>query len=181
MYLQDLEEILKQEKSLGVHRCLACGRCTALCPVGSLMSMPPHQLVHLMRINALGELLEPESLFYCTDCGRCTEACPSGIDVNRILNLDKAEIRSGKIPGLEKLPRKARFNRDFLQMLRKGEIPNPARLAVFFSGKVNREGLKLRFKLWSKGWLKMPPPPHPKIAADLKKIFRSITPEHKPD
>ncbi|MEX0568135.1 MAG: 4Fe-4S dicluster domain-containing protein [Candidatus Njordarchaeota archaeon] len=85
--------------------CIACGRCTAVCPFADIMEFKPHQLVHMVKMNDI-RALETDSIWHCASCFACFQRCPRQINVAsiiealRLLNLrirkDAVELRGLK-------------------------------------------------------------------------------------
>ena len=89
--------------------CIRCGLCLAACP-GYRTSLnetdSPRARVALLRALREGVVDEPSDVlaaqfFRCLLCGACTVTCPSGVTVDRILEMSRAEMADlGLQPGV---------------------------------------------------------------------------------
>ena len=68
-----------------VAKCMACGRCSASCPVGDEMDIRPHQFVSRLKAGETESLLEAESIWQCLSCFCCTQRCPRNVEPARLL------------------------------------------------------------------------------------------------
>jgi heterodisulfide reductase subunit C len=64
--------------------CLQCGTCTAGCPFGAAMDLPPHLIIRHVLLGQT-DVLARESLWLCTACATCSDRCPRTIDVAAVL------------------------------------------------------------------------------------------------
>jgi len=81
------EEIDSSEFIGGVRGCLACGTCSAGCPV--CRATPSYDPLRIMRMLVLGlreEVLSGDMIWLCSDCYTCQENCPMGVKVTEIIN-----------------------------------------------------------------------------------------------
>ncbi len=91
--------------------CIACGRCSAVCPFSDLMDVKPHQIIHMVRIGD-ESVVDTNAIWYCVSCLACTQRCPREINITaiiealRLINLrkrkDAIELRG--VRELEALP-----------------------------------------------------------------------------
>lgn len=84
-YLGDLE------------KCVRCGFCRELCPVGDLYPWEanfPRGKVQLLKALARGDLQISdyivERIYFCTTCGYCLRRCPSGVRTNEAFEAARA-------------------------------------------------------------------------------------------
>ncbi|MBC7225440.1 MAG: 4Fe-4S dicluster domain-containing protein, partial [Anaerolineae bacterium] len=60
--------------------CLACGKCTASCPVARWEdAFSPRRLVEGLLLGDGEDTLAQEALWQCLTCLRCEMVCPSGV------------------------------------------------------------------------------------------------------
>ena len=63
----------------GMHACISCGTCTAICPAAAFYNYDPRQVVMDVQSNnedKILELLKSETLWYCGECMSCKTRCP---------------------------------------------------------------------------------------------------------
>jgi len=73
-----LEHIVKETKAF---YCLACGKCSGLCPVSRYdPAYSPRVLVGNALLGLEEDLVRDRELFSCLTCYACRPKCPSGVD-----------------------------------------------------------------------------------------------------
>jgi heterodisulfide reductase subunit C len=63
----------------GLHSCINCGTCTAICPAASFWDYDPREIVDLLQVeddNIVEDLLKGEKIWYCGQCMSCKTRCP---------------------------------------------------------------------------------------------------------
>jgi heterodisulfide reductase subunit C len=63
----------------GLHSCINCGTCTAICPAASFWDYDPREIADLLQVedeNILEDLLKGEKIWYCGQCMSCKTRCP---------------------------------------------------------------------------------------------------------
>lgn len=63
----------------GMHSCMSCGVCTAICPAAQFYEYDPRQIVMIVQNkddDAIEELLKSETIWYCGQCMSCRPRCP---------------------------------------------------------------------------------------------------------
>jgi Fe-S oxidoreductase len=86
-FLEDLE------------KCVRCGFCKELCPVGDLYpweANSPRGKVQLLKGLARGSLRASDyivdRMYFCTTCGYCLRRCPSGVRTNEAFEAARATL-----------------------------------------------------------------------------------------
>ena len=75
-----LKEKMERRGGLDLNRCLSCGQCTALCPVG--IGVLPRTLFRYVLLGLpQGLIQEEEAIFSCLLCGMCETHCPHGVSI----------------------------------------------------------------------------------------------------
>ncbi|MEK7217393.1 MAG: 4Fe-4S dicluster domain-containing protein, partial [Chloroflexota bacterium] len=124
-------------------RCVHCGLCSQSCPTyveTGLETESPRGRLHLMRAKAEGRITATSNFLrhidLCLLCRNCEAVCPSGVPFGRIMQAQRAEVRSTRrAPWWERLVRYLVFT-----LL----MPHPARIA-FVAGMLRfyqRSGLQ---------------------------------------
>jgi heterodisulfide reductase subunit C len=63
----------------GLHSCINCGTCTAICPAASFWDYDPREIADLLQVedeDVLEDLLKGEKIWYCGQCMSCKTRCP---------------------------------------------------------------------------------------------------------
>jgi len=63
----------------GLHACIDCGTCTAICPAASFYDYEPRELTQLVQRKdekTLHSLLKSDYIWYCGECMSCKTRCP---------------------------------------------------------------------------------------------------------
>jgi len=82
-----IEEIDSVEFLSGFRGCLACGTCSAGCPVCRVTtSYDPMRVMRMLVLGLREELLRGDMIWLCSDCYTCQENCPMGIKITDIIN-----------------------------------------------------------------------------------------------
>jgi Fe-S oxidoreductase len=82
-------------------RCIQCGDCSGVCPVGYLMDFPPSKIISLIRANAYEQVTATDTVWMCVACSACTTVCPALIPVtaNVMTRAKEDLILAGRVPG----------------------------------------------------------------------------------
>ncbi|MCK7469223.1 MAG: 4Fe-4S dicluster domain-containing protein [Desulfosudis oleivorans] len=65
--------------------CLACGTCSAGCPLTGVSGFDPRKIVRMVLLGRDRELIESKLPWLCTLCGKCEHACPMGINIASLI------------------------------------------------------------------------------------------------
>ncbi len=63
----------------GLHACINCGTCTAVCPAAEFYKYDPRKIVDIVQSKddtEIEELLKSETIWYCGECMSCVTRCP---------------------------------------------------------------------------------------------------------
>lgn len=79
--MHSISEILKQDVRLqeGLHACMNCGICTAVCPAAEYYEYDPRSIVIAVQSGneeKLKNLLESNTIWMCGQCMSCKPRCP---------------------------------------------------------------------------------------------------------
>ena len=65
--------------------CYQCGKCSAGCPMVSLMDLLPNQIIRLVQLGQIKDVLNSKTIWLCASCFSCTTRCPKGVDLAKIM------------------------------------------------------------------------------------------------
>ncbi len=80
-----LENLSTTPEGRRVLTCIQCGMCAGTCPYGEYMDYPPRRIIALLRIGALEDVFQSDSLLNCVACYSCMVQCPRGIRLTEVL------------------------------------------------------------------------------------------------
>ena len=63
----------------GMHTCINCGTCTAICPAAEFYKYDPRKIVDMVQRGSDEEieaLLKSDTIWYCGECMSCVTRCP---------------------------------------------------------------------------------------------------------
>jgi len=88
--MDNLFERLSQDVRIkeGLHACMNCGVCTAICPAAEIYNYDPRIICDTIQSKDNDEieaLLKSETIWYCGECMSCKTRCPRGNTVGLII------------------------------------------------------------------------------------------------
>jgi len=90
-FVREVEEISGED----LLACNQCGKCSAGCPVASVMDLLPSQVIRMAQLG-MEEVLESRTIWICASCLTCVTRCPKGVDLPRLMEaLREIALRSG--------------------------------------------------------------------------------------
>lgn len=90
-FVREVEEISGED----LLACNQCGKCSAGCPVASVMDLLPSQAIRLAQLG-MDEVLESRTIWICASCLTCVARCPKGVDLPRVMEaLREISLRKG--------------------------------------------------------------------------------------
>ncbi len=177
-WLAEVEKFSGESASI----CYQCKTCSSGCPVAFAMDLPPHKIIHMIRMGLKEIVLKSSSIWLCVSCEACTTRCPNDIDVAKIIDaLRMASIKSGLELG-EKRP--SVFHGSVLSSIKKtGRLYELGMIGsyVLRSGDLVSnikngsllEDMKVGWKLFKNGKLKIIPE-RIKGRKEIKKLFKKL-------
>lgn len=78
-----------QTAGVRIADCYQCGKCSAGCPLGGRMDLPPSRLLRLLQLGLPGmdaRALGSEALWLCLTCETCTSRCPQKVEITRAMD-----------------------------------------------------------------------------------------------
>jgi heterodisulfide reductase subunit C len=79
--------------------CLACGTCSAGCPMTGKSGFDPRRIVRMALAGRDGELVASDLPWLCTMCAKCEYACPMGINIIGIIRAARGLRDRVAVPG----------------------------------------------------------------------------------
>ena len=79
--------------------CLACGTCSAGCPLTGVSGFDPRKIVRMVLLGRDRELIESKLPWLCTLCGKCEHACPMGINIANLIRTARGFREREQVPG----------------------------------------------------------------------------------
>jgi heterodisulfide reductase subunit C2 len=163
--------ILKQVQEISgvdLSKCYQCKKCTSGCPVSSMATCPPSEVMRRLHLGMGDELLNSDILWMCVSCETCSARCPMGIDVAAVMDaLRKLAVHRGAATPEGNVPL---FNRAFLKTVQVfGRTYDIAMIAAykFGSGKLMADTEKFPTMLKKRKIALLPP-----LGADRRTVRR---------
>lgn len=83
----------------GLHACINCGVCTAICPAAAFYNYDPRQITDTVQRGneeEIIQLLKSDTIWYCGECLSCKTRCPRGNTPGYIIQALRAlSIKTG--------------------------------------------------------------------------------------
>jgi len=90
-FVHEVEEISGED----LLACNQCGKCSAGCPVASVMDLLPSQVIRMAQLG-MEEVLQSRTIWICASCLTCVTRCPKGVDLPRLMEaLREISLRAG--------------------------------------------------------------------------------------
>ena len=100
--------------------CYQCGKCSAGCPMGQMMDIPPHQVIRLVQLGGKEleeKALRSRSIWVCLSCETCSTRCPQEVEPAHMMDFMRHEAYRRKMvhPDAKRI---LRFHKIFLESVR---------------------------------------------------------------
>jgi len=79
--IKKIEDISGQK----VLSCYQCGKCSAGCPMVTLMDLLPNQIIRLVQLGQIKDVTDSKTIWLCASCFSCTARCPKGVDLAKVM------------------------------------------------------------------------------------------------
>ena len=89
----------RRPKDVPPDLCLACGTCSAGCPITGQEGFDPRKIVRMVLEGRDQELIDSRLPWLCTMCARCEHACPMGINIINIIREIRGRVDRDQVPG----------------------------------------------------------------------------------
>ena len=111
--VQAIEDLSGQK----VKDCYQCGKCSAGCPIGAEMDLPPNQVIRLVQLGLVDDALSSKTIWLCASCETCTTRCPREVDLAAVMDA----LRNLALEQGVRVPERAIvfFNRTFLSLIKR--------------------------------------------------------------
>lgn len=82
-------------------KCIQCGDCSGVCPVGTLMEFPPSRIIAAIRSNSYQRVTAGDTVWMCIACSACSSVCPEliPVTVDVMTRAKEKLVTAGTIPG----------------------------------------------------------------------------------
>jgi heterodisulfide reductase subunit C2 len=144
------------------------------------MDLLPHHVIRLALLGQEDLVFASRTIWVCSGCQTCTTRCPNGIDIAGTMDwLKEAAVkRDHTLPEADV----AVFHRYFLEGIQAagGRLPEARLLRRYTLYKLRRQpnladlkqDMKLGWKLWKRGRVRLSGPPALHGQAEINEIFR---------
>ncbi|MDO5309751.1 MAG: 4Fe-4S dicluster domain-containing protein [Planctomycetia bacterium] len=134
--------LAKQDKSARVEAlantrlsdCYQCGKCTAGCPRGDVMDMPPTRVMRAAQIGAIDQAAGSLAVWQCLSCLTCTARCPKSVEVAGVMDAMRQIGVEDNLtnPAAVKV---VEFQKAFLRNVRRNGRTNETEMATDFEAR----------------------------------------------
>lgn len=76
---------LKKTGGIDIFKCIQCGTCSAVCPMGEHMDLLPRKFIHMCRLRMRERVLRSNTPWVCATCCECLVRCPNGVDIPKVM------------------------------------------------------------------------------------------------
>ena len=111
--------------------CYQCGKCTAGCPRGADMDLPPTRMMRAAQLGQIEEASKADSIWRCLSCLTCSARCPKSVNVSGVVDA----LRQFAVETNSVSPKSAKiigFQKAFLRNVRRNGRTNEVEMASDF-------------------------------------------------
>lgn len=96
-----LRRALVDESAWQAHldTCMACGKCTSVCPLHGFSNLDPRKVVRLILLGREQEVVDSDFIYQCTACDRCSKICPMGVRIGSLITRARSMRPRDQVPG----------------------------------------------------------------------------------
>lgn len=168
---QFLQEVNDRIKGVPIQRCFHCRKCTAGCPMASVMEYNPNKIIKMIQLGMKDEVLNSSTIWLCASCETCVTRCPNDVDIARMMDV----LREMAVEKGIAVPQKniLALHKAFLSSIKMfGRVNEPIMLAHYklLSGDYFSD-LDMGLSMFLKGKI-TPFGPRTKDMSSVKKIFK---------
>jgi len=171
---QFLQEVNDNIKGVPIQRCFHCRKCTAGCPLATVMEYNPNKVIKMIQMGMKEEVLKSSTIWLCASCETCVTRCPNDVDIARMMDA----LRQMAIEKNVSIANKniLSFHKAFLASIKmNGRINEPIMMVHYklLSGDLFSD-MAMGLGMFMKGKLSLFSP-KTKNLASVKKIFSNTT------
>jgi heterodisulfide reductase subunit C2 len=169
-----LQEVNEKMDGVPIQRCYHCRKCTAGCPLATVMEYNPNRVIKMIQMGMKDEVLGSSTIWLCASCETCVTRCPNEVDIARMMDV----LRQMAIEKNVAIPSKniLSFHKAFLASIRmNGRINEPLMMVHYklLSGDLFSD-MAMGLGMFMKGKLSIFSPKTKNLAL-VKKIFNDTT------
>jgi heterodisulfide reductase subunit C len=165
--------------NLNASLCFQCRKCSGGCPLTFAMDLLPHHVIRLALLGQEERVFGSRTIWVCSSCQTCTTRCPNGIDIAGVMDWLKEEAaKRRQAISPEEVPE---FHRYFLESIRDagGRLAESRLLRRYLFYRLRRQpdfteikkNIRLGWKLWMRGRVRLMGPAALRGKAEIKEIF----------
>jgi len=169
-----LQEVNEKIGGVPIQRCYHCRKCTAGCPLASVMEYNPNKIIKMIQMGMKDEVLYSATIWLCASCETCVTRCPNEVNIARMMDvLRQMAIEKG---GAIREKNVLSFHKAFLASIKmNGRINEPMMMVHYklLSGDLFSD-MAMGLGMFMKGKLSIFSPKTVNLAS-VKKIFSDTT------
>ena len=121
---------IAEEAGVDFKDCYQCGKCTAGCPLSSMMDLMPREVIRYLQLGAADKVLSARTPWICAQCEVCSTRCPQNVDICSTM---RAVRLASKNAGKRPVPEADIFDDAFIANVKKHGISNEQYLAASYN------------------------------------------------
>jgi len=82
-----LDEVNEKINGVPIQRCYHCRKCTAGCPLASVMEYNPNKIIKMIQLGMREKVLGSSTIWLCASCETCITRCPNEVDIARMMDV----------------------------------------------------------------------------------------------
>lgn len=76
---------VRKTSGIDIFKCIQCGTCSAVCPMGDHMDIVPRKFIHMCRLRLRDRVVASNTPWICAACSECLVRCPNGVDIPKVM------------------------------------------------------------------------------------------------
>lgn len=127
----DLKARVEELANTRLNDCYQCGKCTAGCPRGDVMDVPPTRIMRAVQIGNVEGAARADSIWRCLSCLTCSARCPKSVNVSGVIDaLRQISVENGYLSSSS--VKITEFQKSFLRNIRRNGRTNETEMGVDF-------------------------------------------------
>ncbi len=127
----DMVKYVEELAHTKVMECYQCGKCTAGCPMGNVMTSGPTRQIHLVQTGQVLEAASMDSIWQCVSCWTCSARCPKLVNITGVMDALK-QISVEKGTTSKRYESTVLFQKAFLNNIRRNGRTNELELVAMY-------------------------------------------------